>query len=283
MDEIAFIRVEHLYAPVPSMGSLEMIFKELKEDEIITNFIVSNNYLVDSLAQIYMPELVDNTVSELFITLKNNYKRQAALLNLDFDVFWWAMATDHWFSTMLVSQYLNIQDVRKKASKHHSSLRKNIDQNKNKTPWDVNLLRFPEYRECQKILGVWEIAYRNNTENRERLDYLKLSEISQLKMLAKYNESKYKSTNQRSSFICQFCKKTISPEHSRQKKSCNNCTNKYSVLTSQRNRNHPHAIKNNVNSDLLIPKRERKRGICECGKKRLIVKDGKCNECIKNI
>ncbi len=266
-------------------ASIEMFLDELKEPEIIRNFCEHNNALVETMRIIYTPENGKGDIVELSLRVKQCYELEAKILGLNFDPLWWAMATNLWFKSMFEQTYVNSQSVRKEASKSFYN-QKNGFQKKmsNLPPWSVDLFRFPEYIHAIEILMLWKTEFdksiiSNNELSSNELHKKYLAKIFTSRLEEKYQELKLK--DEPKSFVCQFChKNTIVNWQSRQRKSCDDCTKKYSVLTTKRNRNQPSANKKKASIDISSPKSDRKRQVCKgCGKRRLIVRDSMCVEC----
>jgi hypothetical protein len=267
-------------------ASIEMFLDELKDPEIICNFCDNNNTLVETMRIIYTPENGKGDIIDLSLRVKKIYELEAKILGLNFDSLWWAMATQQWFESMFTQRSGNAQGTRKKASKRFNNQKNNVqEKGSHIPPWSADLFRFPEYAHAIQILMLWKREFDKSIANNNELASNELHKKYLGKIFTSCLEERHaelKSKGESKSFICQFChKRTVVNWQSRQRKSCDDCTNKYSVLTTKRNRQQPSANKKKVDLDLVVPRIERKRGFCkDCGKRRSIKRDGMCKQCI---
>lgn len=276
MDLPVFQTIDISGQLIPSVSTIKLILEELKEPEIIKNFCESSNALVVTLTCIYNPVYIPN---EIKFVHKQLYRIKAEVSGLDFDDIWWAMATQNWFDSMFLQTSMNPQDLRKELSSG-SSRKKN-----NPVSWEKDLFRYPEYRRAIDIIFEWRKSYEKKANDNYELKLLDLYEKrlhkTSLTFLAEINKE-FKANGESKSFICQFCKKdTIVDWESRQRKSCDDCTRKYSVLTTERNRQKSSATK--IINPAPFEKIDNTYRLCQggCGgeHRRKVNKNNRCKSC----
>lgn len=294
---------------IPSEESITTILDSLndKDEEI---FCAINNKFMYDLGAIFNP---DNhpyngkdpetiKIFKLYMESRQNYQSQCEILRVNFPILWQSFAVIKWYQFML-GKYKS-GDIQKLIG-DLSRLRRTRMGKISRDSFKIHIVKdypilekYPEYRDALFIVDYFHYLVKITLEINCDLNNLRTSELDILRKMAevvKHRKITY------GIFSCYFCGNliTFTPEGTRKsdgsiittkriRKCCGSeeCENKYSAGTTEKNRSQPHAINEKkkrssekVTTQWIKVDNAARWCVGVCSKRRLVDKHRICEQC----